>query len=356
MIDDQDKNLALSSLGATIKASDYFTGWQNTYKEVAQAFDRFFDIGLKLVRIGQWGDQTEWAAVEREKGKFEVDPVTDAAIHKLADNHVDILYGLNYGNSLYEHPDKPYIDIGPIWHEGSPFYLNAGPRTDAGREAFVRYVDFVVKKYKGQVKYWELWNEENGWYPGFQPELYGKLLFAVAKHLKEIDPQGVMVNGGTAAPAPITTEIALREGAAPYVDVYAFHPYGIEKPEGGMGTMEQDEHGKDLSQSQQQTGWKTLEDIVAGVKKPWAQHGKPDIKVWLGEWGTNLTGLDYVYNPHIGEYGCSKWMMRFYIYSGWLDLPTAWWAFYTDNKSQDWGIIDPKDFSMRPMAYAAQNV
>jgi hypothetical protein len=120
--------------------------------------------------------------------------------------------------------------------------------------------------------------------------------------------------------------------------------------------MEQDEHGKNLSQTQQQTGWKTLEDIVAGVKKPWAQHGKPDIKIWLDEWGTNVSGLDYAYNPHIGEFGCAKWMTRFYIYSGWLDLPTAWWAFYTDNKSQDWGIIDPKDFSLRPMAYAAQNV
>ena len=49
-------------------------------------------------------------------------------------------------------------------------------------------------------------------------------------------------------------------------------------------------------------------------------------------------------------------MMRFYIYSGWLNLPAAWWALYNMNKSQDWGIIDQHDYSLRPMSYAVQNV
>jgi hypothetical protein len=167
--------------------------------------------------------------------------------------------------------------------------------------------------------------------------------------------------GGTAAPAPITTEIALREGGAPYVDAYAFHPYGIEKPEGGMGTMESHQ-GKDLSQSKEQTGWNRLEDIVTGVKKPFAQHGKPDVEVWLNEWGTNVAGLDFTYKPGsplsggYGEYGCAKAIMRFYVYSGWLNLPTAWWALYNENKSQDWGIFDQSDYGFRPMSYALQNV
>jgi hypothetical protein len=161
--------------------------------------------------------------------------------------------------------------------------------------------------------------------------------------------------GGTAAPAPITTEIALREGAAPYVDATAFHPYGIDKPEGGMGTMEA-HNGQSLGQSREQTGWNHLEEIVEGVKKPFAQHGNPNVEVWLNEWGTNLTGLDFTYNPTIGEYGCAKYLTRFYIYGGYLKHPTAWWALYNENKSQDWGIIDQKDYGFRPMSYALQNV
>ncbi|MBN1343666.1 MAG: discoidin domain-containing protein [Phycisphaerae bacterium] len=355
VIDDQGQNAALASRGATIKVSDVFTCWQNTAKTVNESFDRIFDIGLKWVRVGQWGDQTEWAAVERVKGEFRMDPVTDASIQRLYESGVQVLYGLDYGNALYERPEKPWGDIGPIYKEGHPFYLNGGPRTEQGRQAFVRYVDFVVRKYKDRIRWWELWNEENGWYPGHEPELYGKLLAAVAKHIKSIDPNLKVMFGGTAAPAPITTEIALREGAAPYIDAYAFHPYGIDKPEGGMGTMEFHQ-GKNLGQSREQTGWNRLEDIVAGVKKPFAQHGRPEVEVWLNEWGTNVAGLDFTHRPGIGEYGCAKYLMRFYIYSGWLNVPTAWWALYNENRSQDWGILEQHGYGLRPMSHALQNV
>jgi uncharacterized repeat protein (TIGR01451 family) len=355
VLDDQERNVALKDRGAAVRVSDVFTGWQNTVKTVNESFHRIMDIGFKWVRVGQWGDQTEWAAVERAKGVFALDPVTDTAVDELCKNGITILYGLQYGNALYEAPEEPWGDIGPIYTEGHPFYKNVGPRTEAGREAFVRYIDFVVRKYKDRIQWWELWNEENGWYPGHEPELYGKLLCAVAKHIKSIDPQLKVIYGGTAAPAPITTEIALREGAAPYVDAYAFHPYGIDKPEGGMGTMEFHQ-GKNLSQSREQTGWNRLEDIIEGVRKPFAEHGHPDVAVWMDEWGTNVGGLDFTYKPGIGEFGCAKYMMRFYIYSGWLGVPAAWWALYNENKSQDWGIVDQRDYGLRPMSYAVQNV
>ncbi|HZZ44991.1 MAG TPA: discoidin domain-containing protein [Tepidisphaeraceae bacterium] len=354
LIDAAGKNVALASDGVSIKASDTFTGWQDTVQTIDQAFPKIMEIGAKWVRVGQWGDQTEWAAVEREKGKFAMDPATDRAINTLAENHVGILYGLNYGNALYDANPKP-ADIGPIFKEGHPFSANWGPRTEAGRQAFVRYVDWVVRKYQGKITWWELWNEENGWFPGHEPDLYGKLLYAVAKHIKEINPDMKVMYGGTAAPAPVTAEIALRHGAAPYLDAYAFHPYGIDMPEGGMGTMEQYQ-GKNVAQSREQLGWNHLEDIVAGVRKPFAQHGKPNIGVWLDEWSLNVSGLDYTYKAGVGEYGLAKYLTRFYIYNGWLGQPTAWWALHTMNKSQDWGIIDPETFGFRPMSYAMQNV
>jgi hypothetical protein len=355
VIDVSGRNIALNSAGVSARASDFFTGWQNTAKTINESFNCVFDLGLKMVRVGQWGDQTEWAAVEREKGKYQMDAATDEGIHKLIDNGVTILYGLNYGNALYNPADTAWLEIGPIYKEGNPFYRNVGPRTDEQRKAFVKYVDFVVRKYGKDIKWWELWNEENGWFPGHEPVYYGKLLYEVGKHIKDINPDAKLMYGGTAAPAPITTEISLREGAAPYVDGYAFHPYGIDKPEGGMGTMEFYQ-GKNLGQSREQTGWKRLEDILEGVKKPFALHGKPNIEVWEDEWGTNVSGLDFTYNPHLGEYSCAKYMMRFYTYSGWLKVPTAWWALYNMNRSQDWGIIDPNDYGFRPMSYALQNV
>jgi hypothetical protein len=355
ILDEHGANLALGTCGASAKASDFFTGWQDTTASINRAFPRVLDIGLKWVRVGQWGDQTEWAAVEREKGKFALDPVTEKAIDTLLKNRVDILWGLNYGNALYERPDAPGGgDIGPIYQQGHPFCFNGGPRTEAGRQAFTRYVDFVVRKYQHRIQWWELWNEENGWYPGFEPELYGKLLYTVAKHIKEIDPNVKIMVGGTAAPAPLTTEIALREGAAPYLDACAFHPYGIDKPEGGMGTMEWHQ-GKDLSQTREKTGWNRVEEVIEGVRKPYARHGNTNIAVWLNEWGLNLTGLDYSYNPKVGEYAYAKYISRFYIYNGWLGHPAALWALHTENLSQDWSMIDPKTFELRPLSYAMQN-
>ena len=206
VIDDTGHNAALNSLGASARVSDIFTGWQNTAKTVNESFHCVFDLGLKMVRVGQWGDQTEWAAVEREKGKYQMDAATDEGIRKLIDNGVTILYGLNYGNALYNPADTAWLEIGPIYKEGNPFYRNVGPRTDEQRKAFVKYVDFVVRKYGYGIKWWELWNEENGWYPGFEPVYYGKLLYEVGKHIKEINPDLKLMYGGTAAPAPITTE------------------------------------------------------------------------------------------------------------------------------------------------------
>lgn len=355
LIDEHDRNIARNPAGVTV--SDSFTGWQNTASTIQESFPKIMDLGVKFIRVSQWGDQTEWATIEREKGKFAIDPVTDAAIRQATDQGVDLLYTLDYGNALYNTPGDggPVADIGPIFREGHPFCGNYGPRTDAQRQAFLRYVDFVARRYKDRVRFWELWNEENGWYPGFEPELYGKLLAAVAQRLKQIAPKNYVVYGGTAAPAPITTEISLRQGGAPFVDAYAFHPYGIDKPEGGMGTMEMYQ-GTNLGQSRQQTGWNRLEEIIEGVKKPFAGHGRPDVDVWLDEWGTNVAGLEFAYNPGLGEYACAKYLMRYYIYSGWLNARTAWWALYNLNRSQDWGILDQHDYAFRPMAYALQNV
>ena len=360
LIDEHGNNVALASLGATVTASDTFTGWQNLAANIEQAYKQVFNLGLKWVRIGQWGDQTEWAAVERTKGVYKMDPRTDAAISEMVDNGVDILYGLQYGNHLYndvnDNPEnKPWGDIGPIFNEGSPFNRNNGPRTPAARAAFVNYVDWVVRNYKDKVKFWELWNEQNGWYPDNEPDLYGMLLADVGKKIKQIDPTAKFSYGGTAAPAPITTEIALRHGGAPYIDITAFHPYGIEKPEGGIGTNEAYQ-GKPLGKSIAETGWKNLEDIIAGVRAPFAQHGRPDVEVWMNEFGGNVSSRNHVYNPGISEYASAKQLLRLYTYGGWNNARVAWWALHTDNNSQDWGILDPETFELRPMALALRNL
>lgn len=54
ILDERGENLAQATRGASIKASEFFTGWQDTVESINKAFPRIMDIGLKWVRVGQW--------------------------------------------------------------------------------------------------------------------------------------------------------------------------------------------------------------------------------------------------------------------------------------------------------------
>ena len=58
--------------------------------------------GVKLNRIGQWGDKIDWATVEKTKGKYVIDPEVDRGIDESVRGGIDILMTLDYGNNLYQ--------------------------------------------------------------------------------------------------------------------------------------------------------------------------------------------------------------------------------------------------------------
>ena len=39
-----------------------------------------FQSGVKLNRIGQWGDKTDWATVEKTKGTYVIEPDIDRGV------------------------------------------------------------------------------------------------------------------------------------------------------------------------------------------------------------------------------------------------------------------------------------
>jgi len=62
----------------------------------------------------------------------------------------------------------------------------------------------MAKHFRGRVKYFEIWNEENGWFfdswggNGRIPmvKAYGQALLAAAKAVKEANPEAIVVFGG----------------------------------------------------------------------------------------------------------------------------------------------------------------
>lgn len=111
---------------------------------------------------------------------------------------------------------------------------------------YADYVSAVVSRYKGRIKYYQLWNEPNiypewGSYP-IDPEGYVELLKAGAEAARAADPDVVIIAGATAStinlqPADPPPGNSLNDllflqrmydaGAAPYFDIMAMQGYGL---------------------------------------------------------------------------------------------------------------------------------
>ena len=112
-------------------------------------------------------------------------------------------------------------------------------------EDFGDYVAAVVERYKGRVRYYQIWNEPNI-YPEWgemavSPEHYTELLKIAATRAREIDPNVVIISGALAStidldgirvPGRNFNDLTYLQrmydaGAAPYFDILAMQGYGL---------------------------------------------------------------------------------------------------------------------------------
>jgi hypothetical protein len=111
---------------------------------------------------------------------------------------------------------------------------------------YADFVQAVVSRYRGKIRYYQLWNEPNiypewGVYP-INPEDYTELLKAGATAARAADPDVVIIAGALAAtinlqpnaPAPANSlndllflQRMYDAGAAPYFDIVAVQGYGL---------------------------------------------------------------------------------------------------------------------------------
>ncbi|NLX54155.1 MAG: hypothetical protein GXY58_03490 [Planctomycetaceae bacterium] len=103
-------------------------------------------------------------------------------------------------------------------------------------EPWLDYVRRTVSHFKGRVKHWEIWNEQNlksFWVADPDPKAYARFLKSTYETIKEIDPESVVVYGGLAGVPFDYYEQTLQAGAGPYFDVANIHPY-----RGGLSTVQ----------------------------------------------------------------------------------------------------------------------
>ena len=196
--DPAGNNLALVSRGAGVQVSSTYYGYGMDRFTQDMLWPIQYDLGVKWLRVGYDMGMYLWSYVEREKGKLEIDRRADEVITEAVRNGVNVIMCLDKGNWLYRNPPRKvewkkartremmetYYD-----HQGWP---TDNPEMLAG---YLRYVDYMVRHFKGRVAYFEICNE---WQAGSAiggVSNYVELVKATIPVIKKADPNARIMLG-----------------------------------------------------------------------------------------------------------------------------------------------------------------
>ena len=219
------------------------------------AADRFSAVRLQI----------EWDLIERSPGRFDW-AETDSLVNGAASRGLTVLGVLSYAPSWAVPPQ--YRDL------VHPAPADAGP--------WANFVAQAAKRYSNVIHNWEIWNEPNiddSFAPGPNLALYSSMLKESYRAIKRVDPQSVVITGGTSPAVDNPTEMSpvtfikglYDNGAGEFFDAVAMHPYSTPElltTEGTSDTSNSNRAIKDVS------------DLMANE----GQDGK---RIWFTEFGAS---------------------------------------------------------------------
>lgn len=166
--------------------------------------------------------------------------------------------------------------------------MNYGP---AAITAWENFVAEIVRRYRGKITYYEIWNEPDNqqfWGPGApNPAEYIELCRITSAVIRRENPTARIVGGATAMGRLFSQE-CFRLGLGKYCDIYSFHSYGMY-PEFGFGNN------------------------VAMLRALIDKYA-PHMELWLGETGCPSQSREQ-YDEWLRLYDCNeeiqaKWVAR----------------------------------------------
>lgn len=168
------------------------------------------ELGVGYARI-----QSGWAKCEPEKGKYDFSWL-DEIVDGLLSQGVKPWMCLCYGNPVYN--DEGY-DL------GSAIFTSK-----KAMDGWCRYVEAVVKRYKGKVAMYEIWNEPNLGENKKHPERYADLFTNTAKTIRKFDKDvniaGISLSGSVPLDfAEQVLEMLKERNSLDYLQFVTFHPY-----------------------------------------------------------------------------------------------------------------------------------
>jgi len=198
---------------------------------------------------------TFWADLEPQKGQWKWDKLDDDLA--VAERH--------------NTPLLMTLGLSPKWASARPdekFNGRGGVTAEPkDMQDWRNYIRTIATRYRGRIRYWEVWNEPNGkdFYTG-TPEKLAELAKEAYETFKEVDRDAVVVGppviGGG---GPAWLDQYLGAGGEKYTDVGSFHFYVSPRAPEAMVSL--------------------IHDGRAVMSK----HGQRDKPVWNTETGWTIT-------------------------------------------------------------------
>ena len=293
------------------------------------------DITLKLTREAGFSgirDELRWETAETQKGRYTYPEPARDWVPVAGENNLDRMWILDFGNLLYADNVKAFPDNSLF-----PGYENA----------FLNYVDWISNTFKGDIEYYQFWNEPD--VKGFNhhrssAEQYTKMLKKVYETVKKNDPDGEVVGFGVSRYGIDYVRDSVACGAADYMDAASFHPYQFSGKFSGAVYKEKVQE---------------MHDAFAAV-------GKPDMPLYITEMGIAAYPEGGLW-PN--EYGSAAQNIQLWTITQAEELVDSLYAFHYVNPipttlwenaaSQEnrWGFINHENervpYSARPAGIAA---
>lgn len=285
--------VCLSSL-LTFPAQSIEIGIGTHFQSYKNNPDIYLDI-LSKYGFTSFRDDYSWSKIESSPGVYNVSKnleKTDFAILNGEKYNLKPVVILDYGNALYNQGGYP-SDIQSI-------------------EAFSKYASWTAKRFKGKVKYYEIWNE---WTLGtgmvkFRDEIpsaniYFELVKKTSEEIRKVDPNAVIIAGSInpleqrARFIEFTDwewfEKLVKLGLMNYIDGVSLHTYSylnrdksLRTPTGNLKYLDKFQHyfskiaGKEIDVYITETGVTnyngpgglSLEESAAYVKEYTEEAGK----------------------------------------------------------------------------------
>ncbi|MFP3896999.1 MAG: cellulase family glycosylhydrolase [Anaerolineales bacterium] len=321
-------------------------------------FDHVNTMGFNWVK-----QQVEWFRYNPAPGQYDWGPL-DRIVDSANANGVNVLFS---------------VVKAPAWAR-PPEDTDEGPPADPNT-----YGDFVremASRYKGRVKAYEIWNEQNLYYEWggrggkINAAQYMELLKVAYNAIKSVDPGAVVVSGALTPTGTNDGDIAIddrvyleqmyKAGLARYCDAIGAHPSGFNLPPDADWRTYEDPHASFRGPFTNRHPSYSFQATMESYRNIMVKYGDAHKRIWPTEFGwATVDGLgvapapNYEYAADNTEAEQAQYIVRAYEMSrswGWVGPMFLWNLNFApvagaQDEKAAFGIVRD-DWSPRPAFHA----